>query len=566
MAEIQSYLNTIKSAQSGESVRDAIIQCMNAINSDTELEIVPKVIHSNGTYHSGNGKAWKTVTVDVESGGGEETQLSFAAFNVTDFTENGTYTPQSEGYDENTYFNEINVDISQQLGLDGVADAVVVDQVATDDKGQYYDMSWVGGGVWAAKRVYFSNEYMLPEIPDPEDPTPGGKKYTVKFTYDDGSAITTITGISSGENALALDTKGVLTNVLPKLSSHDGWSFAGWDTTNGDVYSVKKSFTTKALFIPPTPGEAGEISDGWAKICEDRGAHYKVGDWKWLNVEDGPIQLPAMTMRKTYGQQKIVISETIADACTITSFGPLKMMKVSGPEVGSTSTWLSCTPLTVFTLRSDAGGDHLYFDRINPEYLGMDYIYSTIVTFFNEYFIGCFPSALKSTIKYTEKTQWGSIYPPNTSGESIQQNPRSKLVSQAHKIWLPSVKEISHLFAKDSNGRIPSEKCLDGTDPTITEFESTGKPYTVWQPEIIGARQDVKIWTRSCAAKTTVWSNVKEYGLRVLHCTSDDLDPETGQYIFDYVADSVLEMASMRTNVGTSYGGYGCELYIGFCL
>lgn len=575
MAEIQSYLNIIKNAQSGESVRDAIVQCMNAINSDTELKIEPKVIRSNGTHHAGNGKAWRTVTVDVE-GGGDQSEISFAAFNVTDFTENGTYTPQTEGYDENTYFNEVNVEITPQLGLDGVADEVIVDQVATDDKGQYYDMSWVGGGIWAAKRVYFSNEYMLPEVPDPYDPSPG-KQYTVTFCNDDGTQIKAGT-VPKGGNAYDYITIDE-TAITPKLSTHAGWEFNGWDE---NIYNIQKSIKTKAVFTKPGGLPAGEISDDWATIVANRGMPYSLGDYKYLQIastvqlRDSLIQIKHNDKTTSSVQLRSNPLETLN----------LKMMKVYGGngEEGSSSTWLAVNPLIIGSYNWETDGIKVE-SGLNPpsyggrftaktEYEGCDYYYNVLWKFLSEYLITAFPDPLKDGggIKSVKKKAFGR-YNDNPCRDSVAvaSDPKSRVREfAAQRIWLPSIKEISHLLPKDASGNVaPDHYGGINEDPTMCEFENSMAVYSVWQPDIvefpsaIDENHNIKIPTRSYAVcQKPLYPGEKQYKCREMYCPGE-YDEQTQQYTYDYTNSIVNPRVVGDLVVGNSVESY---LYIGFCL
>ena len=69
MANISSYLNTIRTASSGESVRTAIVNALNAINRDNPVTVQGKTITANGTYTAEGGIAFNPVTVQVPTGG-----------------------------------------------------------------------------------------------------------------------------------------------------------------------------------------------------------------------------------------------------------------------------------------------------------------------------------------------------------------------------------------------------------------------------------------------------------------------------------------------------------------
>ena len=104
MANISSYLNTIRTAASGESVRTAIVNCLNAINRDNPVTVQGKTITANGTYTAEGGIAFNPVTVQVPTGGPDSYN-----FQDIEITENGEY--QAE--EENTYFDKVTVAVPQ---------------------------------------------------------------------------------------------------------------------------------------------------------------------------------------------------------------------------------------------------------------------------------------------------------------------------------------------------------------------------------------------------------------------------------------------------------------------
>ena len=71
MAETKNYADIIRSANSGETVRDAIIRCMQEINADAAVKAKNLLITTteNKTYRAGTGYAFKNVTVNIDQEG-----------------------------------------------------------------------------------------------------------------------------------------------------------------------------------------------------------------------------------------------------------------------------------------------------------------------------------------------------------------------------------------------------------------------------------------------------------------------------------------------------------------
>ena len=118
MADISGYLNNIRSAESGETVRDSIIQCLNKINNDNPNKTKPLNVTANGTYTSETGFSYNPVTVNVPAGG-----ASNYTFEELEVTENGEYEPE----EDNTMYKKVTVNVPQ-LANDLAPDGYTITQ------------------------------------------------------------------------------------------------------------------------------------------------------------------------------------------------------------------------------------------------------------------------------------------------------------------------------------------------------------------------------------------------------------------------------------------------------
>ena len=467
MAEITGFLSIIKSATSGESVRDAIIKCMETINADGALKTKSLIITKpdNTSYHPGTGYAYNVVTVNIDGSGDDDPETKFVEFSVNNFTENGEHTPQTEGYDEHTYFNKVNVDIDPLGDPDYIADVLTADSVGKDDGGTFFDASFKG--YTAVKKIYFDNSYNLPVNPDPEDPDPS-KKYLISF-YDWNGLLLAQYKLPYGENPY---------NYLDITPTREGKEFRGWKPT---VTDVKGSANYTAVYGDPSIDPPGELS--WEDICG--GASVPMGYIKDLYVED--TYHFAQWFRKTNYMGHDISAVTIKE-CDIGSIGAgsnMRFMKVYEGESGTMSTWLSTTPLNVpaFSYGAGYGMDSIAFGHGNCG----DYRYNTICEFLNTYLIQVFPQCLKDHIQTVNKYQFG-IANPAMSQEDLRNNPNSVSgTSKLQKIWLPSMGEISPLFGNIDY--LDQEKIFTSSgwditiDNTFLEFEKNAYRYNAWAPE-----------------------------------------------------------------------------------
>lgn len=245
MADISGYLNNIRSAESGETVRDSIIQCLNKINNDNPNKTKPLNVTANGTYTSETGYSYNPVTVNVPAGGS-----SNYTFEELEVTENGEYEPE----EDNTMYKKVTVNVPQ-LANDLAPDGYTITQ-----NGEYDPL--LDGYDGYGKIIVNVNE------------ATGDGPFTVQFydkvVTDPTAKVINTQTVNKNGNA---DFGGPAYPVDPS-----GKPFVGWNPNPINVTRDLKCYPvfSEHQMMP------GEISDSWETICAKAGAGYPIGSYKDL--------------------------------------------------------------------------------------------------------------------------------------------------------------------------------------------------------------------------------------------------------------------------------------------
>ena len=333
MAEIQSYLDTIKNATSGEAVRDAIIKCMNDINSDVAVNLYPRTITkrftSNGqwsdTFTAKTGYAMSKVTFDVTvdvdgggSGGGgsssEPTSYEHIDFTVDNDTENGEYEPSS-----NQVFDKVIVDLDVTKN-DKIADNI---DITIDRLDSMMGFSAIEDGYTAMKRVTFIGQGLEEATGGHRNPN-GTWSYTAKFWKKPADE----TGNS------VIKTVEYVSGTMPDPPATSemvraGYNFTGWNpplkgsmSGNLNLYPVYSAIS----------GGGGTIADDWKTIIANGAAPYEIGSTKELIV----------SMNVEYAWDKALFPDAdIPPSGTYTYNKLFTMILVAKGERGTRSSWVS---------------------------------------------------------------------------------------------------------------------------------------------------------------------------------------------------------------------------------
>lgn len=423
MADISGYLNNIRSAESGETVRDSIIQCLNKINKDNPNQTKPLNVTANGTYTSETGFSYNPVTVNVPSGG-----QSGYTFEELEVTENGEYEPD----EDNKMFNKVTVNVPQ-LAKDLAPDGYTITQ-----NGEYDPL--LDGYDGYGKIIVNVNEKT------------GDGPFTVEFynkPVTDPSAALIHTETVNKYGSVAY-------TALDGTTNGQGQWFKGWSPDPVNVTRDLKCYPVYSdIVIDPT-----EISDTWDQICANGGAPYPIGAHKSLYIEvpeqtwsASPSSIVEGTpVREIDGKRCYPRGRNNKEVYIARTGFLLDMVKVAQGESGSTSTWLSKNPTYANVSDSDralyigsagdtANGCAGWGDIDNYGYVvnRFDWGNSAIRTYLHEKFMPCMPTSLQSTIKAVSKTYYGSL-------NYIDITPAKAFKQSSDKIWIPSIAELKTFF------------------------------------------------------------------------------------------------------------------------
>ena len=298
MANISSYLNTIRTAASGESVRTAIVNCLNAINRDNPVTVQGKTITANGTYTAEGGIAFNPVTVQVPTGGPDSYK-----FQDIKITENGEY--QAE--EENTYYDKVTVAVPQ------FANDLMEERKITKN-GEYE----------ALLDGYDGYAKVVVDVSGIDTDT-----FTCAFVDENGTPLRIVPNIPSG---------GWCSDNGLRPASATGKPFQGW---NPAPNNIRYNIICRPTYYEPQQA-VGEITDDWATIVANKGEPYPIGAYKTLPLIITGNEVISVNPESHFEPGDGTIVAPIAASIT----QPI-MMKVANGEDMSTSSWISvaaCVP------------------------------------------------------------------------------------------------------------------------------------------------------------------------------------------------------------------------------
>lgn len=344
MANIQGYLDNIRSAASGETVRDSIISCLNLINNDNPTTIKPINITANGTYTSQTGFAYNPVTVNVPTGA-----ASNLNYEEIEITENGEYEPE----DEDTVFSKVTVDVPQFA-----KDLMETKEITQN--GEYE--AFLDGYDGYAKVVIKVDEQT------------GEGPFTVIFYDSDKTKKLQTVQVDKYANAVFNPSNGYPTPPV-------GQTFCGWEPNPVNVtrdMNCYPNFQQTSIIV-------GEIADDWSVICGKAGSGYSLGSYKSLpfgaNITEAEIQ--AVDPSWAFGDLNLNFTGIA--------------LKVAEGEGGTTSSWL----WQIFE-------PNLFNNIREPDRYFHSWPGSRMIQFLNIVLFGhmsdIFKSSIKPVIKYTQNS------------------------------------------------------------------------------------------------------------------------------------------------------------------
>jgi hypothetical protein len=524
MADITGYLKTIRDGQSGETVRDAIINCMRDINEDGQVKKASLVITKpdNVTYKPGKGKAFSSVTVNITGGESNPNKtIHYETLTVTELTENGTYPTEEQ---PDTYYDkvEVAIDWDKVSHPSNLGEEAEMTTYETDENGnKYWDAQLAGFDY--VKRIWIPNS-IASGLPGGDYPGGGGGAGPFKVNFYDrlkstGSAklLTTVT-VDKGGNAEILYTK-----EYPRVYG----TFMMWDPP---VKYVTKSIDTYAKYYTPSGNSPSDLGKTWDEILAMNGEEL-LGKYNRLEVvaddESSRVRLPGMLklMSKTYSSPSEPQEYDELDVDVPTAKFTLRMQCVGVGENGSRTTWLSMQPLPADWILDT--GESIHDNICHKTYYGTDdWASCWLHQIFEKSLLAGFPEAVRKNIVTVPKATWGAAqYPPISGANEFAQK------SIGSSIWLPSIREVGDLFSDyDPEG---GSGAVENDEP-----ENAGLNYSYyWTPDML--TQNGGVMLRSLVRVTTTYG---AFGL------------------YNHINDSKTLLAS---NAEISSGNH---LHIGFCL
>lgn len=457
MADISSFLDIIRNGSDGDSVRDAIINCMNQINKDSKWIVKSKVIkgkvselNSGSPYVAAAGTVWKDVTLEIQDDIGQDipsTTVTAHDFTVDNSTENGEYTAK-ELFGDNTQFGTISVNLDFSSSWEDIADNVSITAMDLDTATNTFHAETKG---FAAVRSITFTDVKAAEARGGYVGTGGQTYYPITFMDNTGETI--------GKKDIPEGT--AITYDIPAeiKSKHPGENFMGW--SGGGV--AESAGTVYAKWGNPSI-LVGEISDDWSTIVADGGSHYAYGQYKSISVN---VEIPYSADLALFPDATEVYPQFPTEGkyrYAISAY----MIKVANGEGGSTSSWMSGITAASYTAPSSNTTavrmipSHIttylqrktYPDNNIPRYdedLGMKWINNI----FMQYVLS---STIKSHIMNVEKP-----YKYIVEGTWAVENR-----SFSYPIWLPSVKEL--YVSDDLNSDIATDGLFtDATQGSLNE-------------------------------------------------------------------------------------------------
>ena len=420
MADISGYVSNIRQAESGETVRDSIINCLNAINNDQPIKTEPLDVTENGTYSS-NGKAYSPVTVHVSGGS------SGYKFKELVVTENGTYEPE-----DGEMFNKVEVDIDPERDI-------MKDPLNITQNGEYDAL--LDGYYGYQKIIVNVNEIS------------GAGPFEVKFYKDSNKTQLADTQI--------VQKYGNAIYSGPAIQAPIGSIFSGWtpDPLNvtRDLECVP-NFTSKIVDI-------NQITDSWATICQNGGEPYALGSYCAMPVEHFQWRLADMLqILPKWGNHPNISQYPDAIMEWDVTF---IMYKVATGEQGTKSTWLSRPTISPLRMVGDQSTEYKLSGAGGTTDWGgyPTYNDSTVDRFLELIFYQSMPAVFKQHIVPVNK-----FYQYINRNNSQHTHYPYNCVSINRHLWIPSIKELmttgeisastmeSNLYVPNSSGNFDTNK------------------------------------------------------------------------------------------------------------
>lgn len=445
MADIEGYLDIIRTASSGESVRDAIIQCMNDINQDSALELTKLVITGklsqvNHSWKPGTGKAYSMVSLQVSPDDGSDVPttntLTYEEFNVNNDTTAGRHAAP-----EGTVYNAVNVNIDFSQYEEGIADNITI---SVDDLESDHTYSATREGYNAMKKITLTGAAIDKAIEEKGGYIgPDGATYfPCTFYKDTGKqeVFQYVPDVRQGDDAASYLKKSP--------EAPEGQVFNGWTPDTRNVKS-KMEYTPK--WASQSGVQPGEIADTWDEIFQSGSSTYGIGSWKNVDFHRGAIGpytfVSAVTSQYGGGEHPTYdFPKVTVNAKTV------PFMQVAQGENGSVSTWVSMEPFYWIGTNSEGQPYQSGFPYgYNNFDAGNDYWETSYLNqFLNNFVYRLMDKDVSSHIVNVKKATKGAKN-LNVTRDSIVADDNSMSTRTANaKIWIPSYGEIHGFFTEQT--------------------------------------------------------------------------------------------------------------------
>lgn len=462
MADIAGYLDIISKATAGESVRDAIINCMRAINADAAVKPTSLIIKKadNVTYKPGVGKAFKSVTVNIDDSGTSDPEktITYQTLTVDNTTENGTYPPDGE---EDVAYNQVVVEIDWEalirdsvLGEEAHVTSLEVDPTT---KAKYWDASMAGYDY--VKRIWIDTDTGLPTYGPGGSPGgygPGDGKYKCTFNNRLGAKVFSI-DVPAGTDLMSYyDDKGNCIGDKIEAIKNDaptGKIFQYWKglPTGCKVTAVTSNFTATPYYDYDSAG--GSIGGkGWAEVLKNS-KDYAIGETITLTTLSN-ITIPE---KRIYGSA--IVDELGNKSClhlpahtwTGAETFTWVFQIVAHGAYGTDTTFLAKNPIgkSISDIANICGGSFEHGGRWQASAYGTEDITMSVSYKLLEYLYEMFPTVVKSHIQSVDVKQYG-LANANTPLQTVIDNMNDMISVQnkrSQNLWLPSVSELYTLSA-----------------------------------------------------------------------------------------------------------------------
>ena len=479
-ADIRKYLDIIRNANSGESVRDAIINCMRDINAESAIRATNLVITKadNVTHTAPKGFAFKNVTVNIDSEGENDPDKTYIykELAITNQEDNGEYPPPDE---PNTAYNRVIVKIEDDAITTTIADELEMTHTTTDPTSgrKYWEPMLDSEGYTAVKRVWIGTGagINLPDYPGGSGSTPGtggSGPFVVTFVNEIGRRIASVEGIQSGNSVWQTDPELNTKLQGNYAESVSGKTFSGWKCSNGgNLDSVISNFTASPDYTYTTGG--GTISKSWTEIIANKGADLALGSTKAVISDQITMQNPIPSFSVTSdcsvdeaGNHHTLIFPKIT-SIPAGKFN-LDFMVVAHGEGNTTTTFLSTMPLPYNNFMSSIYNYDTMVTHTPSEIPDWIWPYSAAQNVSTNY--GCedivgsvyykslmrvlyylLPKELKDAVKTCSTKCQYILTQPNVGRNQIRSTPAAAWTSLGQrggtneKCWIPSYGELTSL-------------------------------------------------------------------------------------------------------------------------